>query len=209
MRQSFWHLSRGIIRHGWGFFVLVALDFTGAIHWLAGKLGYIVEISPMIGWGLLALGIVYAVWRTYHDLWLSLSAEERAAIGYVKSTDAPSYLLNFIDEGALKQWDGDQHFTKAQWASIILDDITKHKNIDIYERLSETRFRKIDYEDAEKQSFQFGEEASNTFYVRKSDLKRGWRLFMGKSIKQRFHRLLKVMARGKPTSQTPEKNRQH
>ncbi|MFQ5562150.1 MAG: hypothetical protein ACE5FO_01135 [Parvularculaceae bacterium] len=176
MRESFCSFLVGFLRHSWAFwigFVLAVLDIGE--HLFPQR--QLSTLSQTIGWIILAIGFFYAAWRTYHDLWLSLPADERAAIGYLKFTDAPNYLLDFIDEDALEQWDGDQHYTKVAWASTIFEDIVEHENIDVYERLSETRFRKIDYEDAEKQSFKFGDEASNTFYVRKRDLRGGWKRY--------------------------------
>ena len=72
MLRSFIPFSVGVLRHGWGWFVLVCLDLADAYQ-LIGKFilpqqWQNLEISAAIFWSIVGLGIFWSALKTYDEL---------------------------------------------------------------------------------------------------------------------------------------------
>lgn len=204
MRGSFFSLLVGFWRHSWAFwigFVLAVLDVAERLlpQWQLSAL------PSMIGWAVLIAGVLYAVWRAYDELWTQLPPKRRMAGGYLEYHAAAEELLRHWTDKDLSSYNK-APIHRKEGALQALEEMIEEDRVKIYEHISQERVLLIDRERYFKLKGINPLHFPDAVHFRKRDLKRAWRRYVaeneGKTIKQRFHRLLKAMARGKPASKT-------
>ena len=222
MFASLKQFSFGIFRHSWLFFagtipsVLYLLESFGlrnALKSSMGLLGITPEESMMAGWGVVFGGVLYGIFRTYHELWVAANCGDWAKLGYVEYAEGPQHVAKYIPRSIAIKFRRDWGPSLDEYARHTFEELVKSERIPVYRALVDLQKQRVTPEEVENMGVNYMEfnektvsikniHTSDTFraIIKRTDIAKAVKPLINKTYGSRFERLLKAMMNRKSNS---------